>query len=134
MDGQSISFSRDKAEIKWAFNQIRHRAGLPGLTDDELSDATVVQKLIEQERMVEFMHENRRYYDVRRWGIYEETEREPIMGMNTDASDKDAYYQRTMPGSAAIHGRLVDRKLMFVPIPRSELRRLPSLDQNPGWN
>ncbi len=134
IDGQSYSFSRDKAEIRWAFNQIRHRAGLPGLTEDELNDANVVQKLIEQERMVEFMHENRRYYDVRRWGIYEETEREPIMGMNTDASDKDAFYQRTMPGSAAIHGRLVDRKLMFVPIPRSELRRLPSLDQNPGWN
>jgi hypothetical protein len=129
-----MTFSRDVAEIKWAFNQVRHRAGLPGLTDDELSDPKTVQKLIEQERMVEFMHENRRYYDVRRWGIYEETEREPIMGMNTDASDKDAFYQRVMPGSAAIHGRVVDRKLMFVPIPLNEIRRLPSLDQNPGWN
>lgn len=134
IDGQSMTFSRDVAEIKWAFNQVRHRAGLPGLTDDELSDPKTVQKLIEQERMVEFMHENRRYYDVRRWGIYEETEREPIMGMNTDASDKDAFYQRVMPGSAAIHGRVVDRKLMFVPIPLNEIRRLPSLDQNPGWN
>lgn len=133
VDGQTMTFMRDVSEIKWAFNQVRHRAGLPGLTDDELSDAGRVQELIEQERMVEFMHENRRYYDVRRWGIYEETEREPIMGMNTDATDKDAFYQRVMPGSAAIHGRVVDRKLMFVPIPRSELRRLPSLDQNPGW-
>ena len=30
--------------------------------------------------------------------------------------------------------RLVDKKLVFLPIPRDELRRLPSLDQNPGWN
>ncbi len=134
VDGQPITFSRDVAQIKWAFNQVRHRAGLPGLTNAELSDPAKIQKLIEQERMVEFMHENRRYYDVRRWGIYEETEREPIMGMNTDATDKNAFYQRVMPGSAAIHGRIVHRKLMFLPIPRSELRRLPSLDQNPGWN
>ncbi len=134
MDGQSLSFSRDVAQIKWAFNQVRHRAGLPGLTNEELADPATIQKLIEQERMVEFTHENRRYYDVRRWGIYEETEREPIMGMNTDATDKDAFYQRVMPGSAAIHGRIIHRKLMFLPIPRSELRRLPSLDQNPGWN
>ncbi len=134
VDGQSVTFMRDEAQIKWAFNQVRHRAGLPGITNEELGNPAVVQKLIEQERMVEFMHENRRYYDVRRWGIYEETEREPIMGMNTDATDKDAFYQRVMPGSAAIHGRVVNRRLMFLPIPRSETRRLPSLDQNPGWN
>ena len=133
IDGETTTFSRDMSEIRWAFNQVRYRAGLPGLTDAELIDPEKIQKLIEQERMVEFMHENRRYYDVRRWGIYEQTEREPIMGMNADASDKDAFYQRVMPGSAAIHGRVIHRKLMFVPVPRSEIRRLPSFDQNPGW-
>ncbi|MDD2328725.1 MAG: RagB/SusD family nutrient uptake outer membrane protein, partial [bacterium] len=30
--------------------------------------------------------------------------------------------------------RVVDKKLNWLPIPRSELRRLPSLDQNPGYN
>lgn len=134
VNGKTVSFTRDKAEIKKAFNLVRHRAGLPGMTDDEVNDPGTVQKLIEQERMVEFMHENRRYYDVRRWGIYEETEREPVMGMNVDATDKDAFHQRVMPSFTEIHGRVVDRKLMFVPIPRYELQRIPSLDQNIGWN
>jgi hypothetical protein len=125
--------SRDVDEIKKAFNQVRYRAGLPGLTDTDLASKERVQELIERERMVEFLYENRRYYDVRRWGKYEETENEPIMGMNVDATEKDAFYTRVTPVATSIVGRMVDKKLMFVPIPRAEIRRIPSLDQNPGW-
>jgi hypothetical protein len=132
--GQLQTFTRNTEEIRKAFNLVRYRAGLPGLTDPDLDDPKRIQELIERERMVEFTHENRRYYDVRRWGIYEETEREPVTGMNTDAQDKASFYQRMMLGSGSIRGRVVDKKLMFVPIPRTETRRLPSLDQNPGWN
>lgn len=132
IDGQTHVFSRDIEEIRKSFNQVRYRAGLPGLSNAELADPAVVQKEIERERLVEFLWENRRYYDVRRWGIYEETEREPIMGMNVDGS-RATFYQRVIPSTSQIRGRLVDRKLVFVPIPRSELNRLPSLDQNPGW-
>lgn len=131
-DGQTQTFSRDEAEIKKAFNQIRYRAGLPGLSSTQLSNPQEVQAQIQRERMIEFLWENRRYYDVRRWGIYEDTEREPIRGMNLDGG-KGSFYQRVIPSTSQIRGRMVDKKLLFVPIPRSELRRLPSLDQNPGW-
>lgn len=133
LDGKTYTFSRDKNEIARAFNQVRYRAGLPGLSQAQLEDATQVQEQLERERMVEFLWENRRYYDVRRWGIYEESERSPIMGMNIDGN-KTTFYQRVIPSSSQIRGRLVDKKLVFLPIPRDELRRLPSLDQNPGWN
>lgn len=131
-NGESQSFSRDVDEIKWAFNQVRYRAGLPGLTDADLVDAGLVMEKIKRERMVEFLHENRRYFDVRRWGDYEASEEETIMGMNT-ASGKAAYYQRAVPGSSRIARRIVDRKMIFVPIPKLEMKRLPSFDQNPGW-
>ncbi|MDR1171460.1 MAG: RagB/SusD family nutrient uptake outer membrane protein [Bacteroidales bacterium] len=133
VNGEIRTYFRDEEKIKKAFNQIRYRAGLPGIVT--LPSRDEFQKLLERERMVEFMFENRRYFDVRRWGIYETTEREAVRGMNTDVdeSNKDAFYQRTLLGSGAIRGRLVDPKLMFVPIPRAEIRRLPSLDQNPGW-
>ncbi|MDR0845011.1 MAG: RagB/SusD family nutrient uptake outer membrane protein [Tannerella sp.] len=131
-NGVSRTYARDEAKILAAFNQVRYRAGLPGLVS--LPSRDEFQKLLERERMVEFTHENRRYFDVRRWGIYEETEREAVRGMNTDAteSNKDAFYRRTLL-SGSIRGRLVDRKLMFVPIPHDEIRRMPSLSQNPGW-
>jgi hypothetical protein len=71
-------------------------------------------------------------YDVRRWGKYEETESVPIMGMNVDAG-KEGFYQRVVPNTSRIGSRMVNRKLVFVPIPNSEIKRLPSFDQNPGW-
>lgn len=45
--------------------------------------------IIVRERMIEFLHENRRFYDVRRWGIYLDTEKEPIVGMNTDGFEDE---------------------------------------------
>ncbi|MDR0574856.1 MAG: RagB/SusD family nutrient uptake outer membrane protein [Tannerella sp.] len=130
IDGQSRTFSRNMQEIMQAFNQVRYRAGLPGLIGDE--SANDVQALVEKERMIEFLFENRRYYDVRRWGKYEESESEPVMGMNVDAG-KDGFYQRVIPNTSRIGSRVVNRKMIFLPISRSEIRRLPSFDQNPGW-
>lgn len=130
---RQYTVSRNEEEIKNAFNLVRYRAGVPGLNASQLNNTANVQKQIERERMVEFLWENRRYYDVRRWGIYEETEREPIRGMNPDGATKETYYQRVIPGTSSFLTRVVDRKLVWVPIPRAEMRRLPSLDQNPGY-
>jgi hypothetical protein len=132
IDGQSYTVTHDVNEIKKAFNQVRYRAGLPGLSETELADPKKVQQNIETERMVEFLHENRRYFDVRRWGIYEEVESAQITGMNTDAG-KSGFYQRVVPNTSRIGSRVVDRKLVFVPIPNTEIKRIPSFDQNPGW-
>ncbi len=132
IDGEVVTIQRDTEEIRKAFNQVRHRAGLPGLSQEDLASRDKVQELIEQERMVEFLFENLRYYDVRRWGIYEEVESVPITGMNTDGN-KESYYTRVSPNTSRIGGRVVNKKMMFLPIPLIEVRRLPSLDQNPGW-
>ena len=126
-------FSRDWERIKGSFNQVRYRAGLPGLTDNIQDDVEEVQRLIERERMVELLCENHRYFDVRRWGKYESSETEPILGMNTEGS-KDYYVMRISPPHARILQRRVDRKMVFLPLPRNEIKRLPSCDQNPGWD
>jgi hypothetical protein len=131
-DGVSQTYFRDESEIKKAINQVRYRAGLPGLTDAEVSNAEYVLSKIKKERMVEFLFENRRYFDVRRWGDYEDSENQPVMGMNT-AAPKDSYYQRVVPSSSRIGGRVINRRMIFVPIPAMEIKRLPSFDQNPGW-
>jgi hypothetical protein len=123
---------RDEDEIRKTFNRVRYRAGVPGMTPAQASDPEEVQRLIERERMVEFLCENQRYYDVRRWGIYEDVENEPIMGMNTEGT-KMFYYQRTRPNTPRIAQRKVDRRLIFLPIPRTEIKRLPACHQNPGW-
>ena len=133
LDDKTYTVSRDIEEMRKSFNQVRYRAGIPGASDSELANAETMQRLIERERMIELLHEDSRYFDVRRWGKYEESENEPIIGMNMDAT-KESYYQRVIPNTNRIARRVVDRKLIFLPLPKSELKRLPSCDQNPGWN
>src|SRR5690606_4255444 len=101
LGGRTYTLSRDAEAIKNAFNPVRYRAGLPGLSASQLGSVSEVQDQIERERMVEFLWENRRYYDVRRWGIYEETEREPIRGMNPDGATRETYYRRTIPATSS---------------------------------
>ena len=133
LEKETYTLMRNTDEIRKAFNLVRHRAGLPGMSVSEVSDVNTVQKLIEQERMIELLFENERYYDVRRWGKYEESELTTITGMNVEGT-KSTYYQRTIPNSSRIGARVVNRKMMFMPIPNSEIRKLPSMSQNPGWD
>jgi len=132
VDGVEQTFTRDEEAIRLAFGKVRHRSGQPAPSAGELTSPVIMQQLIEKERMIEFLFENRRYYDVRRWGKYEETEYETIMGMNTEGDD-DTFFRRTMPSTSYVKNRIVSRKLILLPLPLSEVRRLPSLDQNPGW-
>ena len=131
-DGNTYTMSRDVNEMRYYFNMVRYRAGLPGLTDAELASAETMQDIIERERMVELLHENARFWDVRRWGKYESTEREPIMGMDMDA-DGFEYYNIVPVNQPIARNRVVDSRLILLPISLDEVRKSPSLDQNPGY-
>ncbi|MDR1859312.1 MAG: RagB/SusD family nutrient uptake outer membrane protein [Bacteroidales bacterium] len=133
-DSIDYSFSRDENEIAAAFNLVRYRAGLPGLTAAQLADREELFKAIERERMIEFLHENRRYYDIRRWGVYLERDSEPIEGMNIEGKRSDgSYYQRTRVDNLRARSRVTDRKMVWLPISNSEIKRVPTISQNPGW-
>lgn len=133
VNGNSYTFTRNTAEMARYFNMVRFRAGLPGLTAEELASAQTMQALIERERMVEFLHENVRYHDVRRWGKYESSESEPMMGMDTDASSSGGYYNIVPVNHSIVRSRVVDKKLILCPLELNEVRKSPSLDQNPGY-
>ena len=129
---QDYQLTRDIDEMRYYFNMIRFRAGLPGLTESELASRETMQSLIERERMVELLHENARFWDVRRWGKYEITEREPIQGMDMDA-DGLAFYNVVPVNQTIARNRVVDKKLILAPIELNEIRKSPSMDQNPGY-
>jgi hypothetical protein len=133
-DSIDYTFSRDVNEIAGTFNLVRYRAGLPGLTDEQLNSKELMFEAIERERMIEFLHENRRYYDIRRWGVYLERDSEPIEGMNIEGKRSDnSYYQRTRLDNLRARSRITDRKMIWVPISSSEIKKIPSIVQNPGW-
>ncbi|MDR3246128.1 MAG: RagB/SusD family nutrient uptake outer membrane protein, partial [Prevotellaceae bacterium] len=66
---EDFTVSRNEEKMLAAFNPVHFRVGLPGLSLAEVGSESEMQKILEQERMVEFLFENRRYFDVRRWGI-----------------------------------------------------------------
>jgi len=128
-----ITVSRDAQEILFAFNQVRYRAGLPGLT--ALPDQNTMRNIIKRERQIEFMGEAKRYHDLRRWGQDAlEAYNRPIRGMNVKArrSQRNSFYTVT-----AINDRLTRRtfahKHYFYPIPRRAIDKNAKLVQNPGW-
>ena len=118
---------------KQAFNPIRYRVGLPGVKDDELASVDGFNKILQRERAIEFLYENQRYYDVRRWGIYEESEKEAIQGMDLSKDEMSGYFYPVVVDHPWIRHRVVDRKMVFLPIGKYEIRKVDGLDQNPGW-
>lgn len=131
IDGQT--YSRDTEAIKSAFNRIRYRAGLPGLTDEELASEETLEQVIERERCIEMFWEGRRYYDVRRWGIVEDLEKEPLQGLNVNVTEWSGFYQPTIIQYSTIRERVFKSKMMLLPLSLDEIRKVPTLDQNPGW-
>lgn len=124
---------RDQAEILSAFNQIRFRAGLPGLTS--LPDRDEMRRLIKRERQIEFVCEGRRYHDLRRWGDAFEAYNKPVRGMNIKArsNNRQSFYSPVSLVNDPMAYRSFAYKHYFYPIPKSALNKNPKLVQNPGW-
>lgn len=131
INGQT--YSRDPEAIKSAFNRIRYRAGLPGVTEEELASEASFEKVIERERTIEMLWEGRRYYDIRRWGIIEDLEKEPLQGLNVNVNEWAGFYQPTIIQYSTIRERVFKPKMILLPISLDEIRKVPTLDQNPGW-
>jgi len=129
---EGIPVSRDIAQMKTYFNQIRFRAGLPALTDQEVADANQLRAIIQRERQVELAFEGRRFFDTKRWKIAEVEENMPVIGMDIMASraNKQQYFTRTIVKDAI---RSFNPKQYLWPIPRTDIIKNKELIQNPGW-
>lgn len=102
---------------------------LPDIEEDVTGDELL--KKIQQERKVELAFEEHRFFDVRRWKIAEETQKGQFHGINI-VKNADG----TKEYSIAKLGTVRDfdpSKHYLVPIPNTERRKNPGLEQNPGY-
>jgi hypothetical protein len=108
-------------------NMIRNRAGLPNFTGD-------IQKALRYERQIEFVFENVRWYDIRRWKILEEvlTKASGVDIIETYNQDSDVRTTTWRQIFVQNRGPVSDKMLWF-PIPIDEMNRAPQLIQNPGY-
>lgn len=108
----------DKAVIE--LNKVRERVGMPGL-DSGPAWLTVngkedMARRIRRERAFELAGEGQRYWDLKRWGLLEQSVK------NATDIFGDLMYTRTY-----------QERHKLWPIPLVEMERNLNLTQNPGW-
>ncbi len=130
--GEDITVSRDINEMKKGIQPIRIRAGLHDYTAEEYADANKLRAKIKRERMIEFMGEGKRYFDLRRWMDAPIEENKRVYGLNVfQTSAKRDEFMQVIP-VYNLSANFND-KMYFWPISHTDLKRNKNLTQNPGW-
>ena len=134
-DATQITITRDPAEIVKYFNQIRYRAGLPGITLADASNRETMRNIIKQEWRVEFFNEDHRYYDLRRWLDAQNAYQRPVYGLDVTAktSQRAQFYTARVWNTLASMKRTWKANMFFFPIDQSVMDKNGKLVQNPGW-
>ena len=131
-DDEPVTVSRDVEEMRRGIMPVRMRAGVPDYAPEVYNDQALFRERLKHERQVEFMGENQRYYDLRRWKDAPIEESEQIYGCNvlmTEAK-RDRFYERVRVENLQAN---FSRKMYFWPMPEDELRRNRKMTQAPGW-
>lgn len=137
---EAINEASGPAQAYQYVNQVRGRAGMPGysnMTQDGFRER------IRNERRIELCFEDHRFFDERRWKLFES---------QTVSSEKSLPYYRQVYniygvtvtpdastvytyGSAQKHPTRAfhSPKNYFFPIPDDEVKKAPNLKQNTGW-
>lgn len=128
----TYNISRNIEEMKSAVLPIRLRGGVPNYDDATYSSQDLFSKALKRERQVEFLGENQRYYDLRRWMDAQKEEGEMIYGCNTFITKEhaEAFYELV---EVPFVQTSFAKKMYFWPIKYSELQRNNRLTQTPGW-
>lgn len=135
VNGETITITRDPAQIVYYFNQIRYRAGLPGITLADASDKDKMRNIIKQEWRVEFFNEDHRYYDLRRWMDAKAAYQKPVMGFDTYQKEaaRALFYTKRVWNTLPSMKRTWKDKMYFFAIDQSVIDKNGRLVQNPGW-
>ena len=131
----------EDAEARTWLNKIRFRAGMPAITETGLA----LKNRYRNERRVEMVYEEQRFFDARRWMIAPTTLGNKAVIIKVQGklkpgktvaiykrSDNDYNYTYT-PEVTGLENRSWNDKMYFLPMSRSEIGRNNKLIQNPGY-
>ncbi len=130
-----VTVTRDVDQMVSYFNQIRYRAGQPGITAADAADQSRMRELIKHERLIEFAFEGQRYWDLRRWKDAYDAYNKPIRGLDVSAreSQRAQFYTERIWNTEQTMKRMFSNKMYLWPLDRNVLRKNGKLVQNPGW-
>lgn len=111
-------------------NEVRARAGLPGV-EKFLGNQEKMREKLREERRHEFVGEHKRYFDILRWKTAEIVLNEPGYGINKDETTAIGDYTQEM---FLGQNRTFDPAKHYLwPIPQNARDNNPNLTQNPNW-
>lgn len=116
------------SDIASYVNQIRSRAGMPGLPSGLSQDE--MRERIRHERRIELAFEEHRVWDVRRWMIAEDVLSAPLEGVQITYNPADTTFTYQ---DVVIENRVFRPAMYLYPIPQSEIAIATGLVQNPLW-
>ncbi len=125
-------FSGPDASVYQAVNAIRQRSSIPalatGLSKEEMRAA------IRRERRIELCFEQKRFYDIIRWGIAEDVMNKDLHGMKiTNSSPADNRGKWVYEVVGLNHPHVFTKKMYMNPIPQSVIDQNAKIKQNPGY-
>ncbi len=132
------------------WDMIRDRVGLPSILEhypEIEGDKYLQREFIRRERMVEMAYESQRHIDCRTWMIAEQTNAGYTIGCQLKATDDEVdgdFWNRVEiaddryafgDNGKKMQPRVFTKRAYLLPIPTSELNKVPSLrnSQNIGW-
>ena len=111
---------------------VRIRAGLHDYPAADYADANQLRARIKRERMIEFMAEGKRYFDLRRWMDAPVEENKRVYGLNVFQTEANKERFMEVIPCYNLSATFTD-KMYFWPISFTDLKRNKNLVQNPGW-
>lgn len=125
------------ADVYAYVDSVRARSGLNGVVaswaayssqPNKPSSKDGMRTIIKRERTIELAFEGKRFWDLRRWKDAVGELNELIQGWDVKQRTAGAFYRPN-----TMFNRTFTTKDYFWPINLNELRRNPTLKQNPGW-
>jgi hypothetical protein len=109
-------------------NEIRDRAGMP----DKL---TITEDVIRNERAVELVFEEHRYWDLRRWRTAEsELDGKRFKGLKFEHYNHDTKKFKISLGNAYIKTHVFKEQNYYFPFTDKKISDNPNLKENPNYN
>lgn len=121
-----------------ALNKVRNRVGMPDVADEYTASKDDLRDRIRNERGVELMLENHRWFDIRRWMIAEEvfSDTYPIKGVTADivsgTNNSDyvfSYEQKDVTDAV----RVFETRNYWYPVDYDATTQYENFKQNYGW-
>ncbi|MDO9634337.1 MAG: RagB/SusD family nutrient uptake outer membrane protein [Paludibacter sp.] len=122
------------AEVYAALKALRLRAGFRPSDVQAGLNKEQMRELIRNERRLELAFEEHRFFDVRRWKLYDDpAQLDNLLKIRGVKIIKEQDGSFTTDMNNLVQERQFSTKMYFFPIAASELLKNKSLEQNPEW-